>query len=208
LIYNKGEGEVKGEEDTPRNAKTGSGVFSELYECSDQCKAFLNQCICNRHNSCEPQNPVSSGSHMIFKFDIVSTNKANQKTRATMRVVDLMGSEAMVNTPGSEACARAINGDLLVTSKLLIQLGRASPATEVSSESPLAYILRDALDGSTQVTLLATASPALMQYKSTHGVLKMADMCKGTPAAPPPLNKGSYLGLLKEAKEADVVQDQ
>jgi len=99
-----------------------------------------------------------------------------------------------VNTPGSEACARAINGDLLVTSKLLIQLGRASPATEVSSESPLAYVLRDALDGSTQVTLLATASPALMQYKSTHGVLKMADMCKGTPAAPPPLNKGSYLG--------------
>ena len=45
LIYNKGEGEVKGEEDTPRNAKTGSGVFSELYECSDQCKAFLNQVV-------------------------------------------------------------------------------------------------------------------------------------------------------------------
>ena len=60
LIYNRGKGEVRGEKDLPRNQKTGGGLYSEEVATVDDCKALLNQCICNRRWAFMPLNPVSS----------------------------------------------------------------------------------------------------------------------------------------------------
>ncbi len=103
---------------------------------------------------------------------------------STLSLVDLAGSEnaKMTNSKGDRAReAKFINQSLLTLSTIIQRLSEDKPGRKQHMpyrDSKLTRLLQPSLDGSAQIAIICTVSPALRCSEETHNTLKFAGRAK------------------------------
>ncbi|CCH42516.1 Kinesin-like protein [Wickerhamomyces ciferrii] len=147
-------------------------------------------------------NDVSSRSHTIFTLSLYKKIGPSEIFRISkMNLVDLAGSENIsrsgaVNMRAKEA--GSINQSLLTLGRVINLLVEKNQQHIPYRESKLTRILQDSLGGRTKTCLIATVSPAKINYDETLSTLEYANKAKSIENKP---QIGSTLGkeiLVKE----------
>jgi len=129
-----------------------------------------------------PLNPVSSRSHAIVQLNLQRTLLDGSTTDASLYLVDLMGSEALVSDLSSTVRKETtgVNSDLLCLEKVVMALsGLTGRSVPVYRDSLLTWVLREVLGGNSKSAVLTTCSPHHMQRTATEKTLQFAIKCKG-----------------------------
>ncbi|KAH3903322.1 related to Kinesin-like protein CIN8 [Saccharomycodes ludwigii] len=127
-------------------------------------------------------NDFSSRSHTIFTILLYKkTNDRDEMYRISkMNLVDLAGSEN-INKSGAQNQrikeAGSINQSLLTLGRVINSLADKNPHVPFR-ESKLTRLLQDSLGGNTKTALIATISPAQMNFDETSSTLEYATKAK------------------------------
>lgn len=131
-------------------------------------------------------NDVSSRSHTIFTLNLFRQNKESGELFriSKMNLVDLAGSENISRSGALNQRAKeagSINQSLLTLGRvinLLVDKSETSSTHIPFRESKLTRLLQDSLGGRTKTCLIATISPAKINYDETLSTLEYANKAK------------------------------
>jgi len=128
-------------------------------------------------------NDVSSRSHTIFTLSLYKKNgDSNDLFRISkMNLVDLAGSENISRSGALNQRAKeagSINQSLLTLGRVINLLVEKNQHHIPYRESKLTRILQDSLGGRTKTCLIATISPAKVNYEETLSTLEYANKAK------------------------------
>lgn len=148
-------------------------------------------------------NDVSSRSHTIFTLNLFKQNKdtGDLFRLSKMNLVDLAGSENISRSGALNQRAKeagSINQSLLTLGRVINLLVEKNNQHIPYRESKLTRLLQDSLGGQTKTCLIATISPAKINYDETLSTLEYASKAKSIQNKP---QLGLTLGreiLLKE----------
>lgn len=165
-------------------------------------------------------NDLSSRSHTIFTITVYMSiqkrNRSNDKVAVSesylntivnesyvvgkINLVDLAGSESIGKSGAENKRAREagiINQSLLTLGRVINALVDKSPHIPYR-ESKLTRLLHDSLGGHTRTCIIATVSPASMNYDETISTLEYASKAKNIRNKPQTGSLVSKTTLLKE----------
>lgn len=148
-------------------------------------------------------NDVSSRSHTIFTLSLFKKNgeSGDLYRISKMNLVDLAGSENISRSGALNQRAKeagSINQSLLTLGRVINLLVEKNQQHIPYRESKLTRLLQDSLGGRTKTCLIATISPAKINYDETLSTLEYANKAKSIQNKP---QLGSTIGreiLLRE----------
>jgi dienelactone hydrolase len=129
----------------------------------------------NRATSKHNLNEVSSRSHAIMTFYVTTPT-----TCAKIQCVDLAGSER-VKEVGAEGQTLTESKQINLSLFHLIRVVNSINTGEAHipfSDSPLTFVLKDALGGNSKTVMIATVSPSQVHAAQTVSTLKFAVSCR------------------------------
>ena len=147
----------------------------------------------NRAVAATNMNPVSSRSHAVLVFRIVSKTMVDGKeveTTSKINLIDLAGSERASKTGATGDQLKegaAINGSLTALGQVIREIcknaeneGRKGfkPAYVSFRSSKLTYLLRDCLVGNSRTFMSAHVSPAAFNEDESNSTLRFANSVK------------------------------
>eukprot|EP00062_Callorhinchus_milii_P004286 gi/632942745/ref/XP_007886576.1/ PREDICTED: kinesin-like protein KIF28P [Callorhinchus milii] len=151
-----------------------------------QLEAFLEQGIRNRSTASTNRNTSSSRSHMVItiRFQQVFADQPIMK-HSEINLVDLAGSERQRSvgvTSDRFNEARAINLSLTTLGNVISALSDKVVGRKVQyipyRNSVLTRLLSTALGGNSKTVMIATISPADINYDETMSTLRFAERAK------------------------------
>ncbi|XP_058847452.1 kinesin-like protein KIF28 isoform X3 [Acipenser ruthenus] len=158
-------------------------VSCDSYE---KLEALLREGIRNRSTAATNMNATSSRSHMVInlRFKQVLTKEHCLK-QSEIDLVDLAGSEKQ-RSSGSTSDrfneARAINLSLTTLGNVISALSDKAVGKKIHHipyrNSTLTRLLRTALGGNSKTVMIATVSPAHINYEETLSALRYAERAK------------------------------
>ncbi|XP_041121988.1 kinesin-like protein KIF28P [Polyodon spathula] len=158
-------------------------VSCDSYE---KLEALLREGIRNRSTAVTNMNATSSRSHMVInlRFKQVLTKEHCLK-QSEIDLVDLAGSEkqrSSGNTSDRFNEARAINLSLTTLGNVISALSDKAVGKKIHHipyrNSTLTRLLRTALGGNSKTVMIATVSPAHINYEETLSALRYAERAK------------------------------
>ena len=166
-----------------------------------------------RTTAATKMNDTSSRSHAVFSVILtqrrhdVETNMDTEKV-SRISLVDLAGSERANSTGAVGARLKEgaeINRSLSTLGRVIAALAEASTGKRKDvvvpfRDSVLTWLLKDALGGNSRTAIIATISPAEINYEETLSTLRYADSAKRikTHAV---VNEDPNARLIRELKE-------
>ncbi|XP_022977213.1 kinesin-like protein KIN-8B isoform X5 [Cucurbita maxima] len=148
---------------------------------------LLNMGNSRRKTESTEVNATSSRSHAVLEISVKRKGRnkyPNQVLHGKLALVDLAGSERATETNNAGQKLRDganINRSLLALANCINALGKQQKkglAYVPYRNSKLTRILKDGLSGNSQTVMIATISPADIQYHHTVNTLKYADRAK------------------------------
>ncbi|XP_016899280.2 kinesin-like protein KIN-8B isoform X3 [Cucumis melo] len=161
-------------------------VYNEV-RSADKILELLNMGNSRRKTDCTEVNATSSRSHAVLEISVKRKQRnkySNQVLHGKLALVDLAGSERATETNNAGQKLRDganINRSLLALANCINALGKQQKkglAYVPYRNSKLTRILKDGLSGNSQTVMIATISPADVQYHHTVNTLKYADRAK------------------------------
>ncbi|XP_018329518.1 kinesin-like protein KIF3A [Agrilus planipennis] len=136
----------------------------------------------NRKTRATLMNDRSSRSHAIFMINIEQRCQGdNTMVLGKLNLVDLAGSERLIRTQATGDGlkeATNINQSLSVLSNVIATLAEGKGGHVPYRSSKLTRLLQNSLGGNSKTTIIATVSPASMDFEETHSTLRYAARCK------------------------------
>ncbi|ORX77302.1 kinesin-domain-containing protein, partial [Basidiobolus meristosporus CBS 931.73] len=149
-------------------------------------------------------NDKSSRSHSVFSLTVhikESTPTGEELLKVgKLNLVDLAGSENIGRSGAENKRAREagmINQSLLTLGRVINSLVEKSPHIPYR-ESKLTRLLQDSLGGKTKTCIIATVSPARLNYEETQSTLDYASNAKSIRNKPEVNQKLTKTALIKE----------
>uniref|UniRef100_H3CAM4 Kinesin-like protein KIF16B n=1 Tax=Tetraodon nigroviridis TaxID=99883 RepID=H3CAM4_TETNG len=170
----------------------------------------------NRTTASTGMNDVSSRSHAIFTINFTQAKfdaEMPSETVSKIHLVDLAGSER-ADTTGATGVRLKEGGNI---NKSLVTLGNViSSLADMSSDgvnsnqkkksvfvpyrdSVLTWLLKDSLGGNSKTIMIATISPADVNYGETLSTLRYANRAKNI-INKPTINEDSNVRLIRELR--------
>lgn len=188
----------------------------------------------NRTTASTGMNKSSSRSHTIFTIGFTQTWSCAEQPRETqskIHLVDLAGSERVDATRATGTRLKeggSINKSLVTLGSVISTLADSSVGGQSSKkrkqifipyrDSVLTWLLKDSLGGNSVTTMIATISPADINYNETLSTLRYASRAKSIVNSPMVNEDGSVKvirelqaevarlrGLLQEANQVPCV---
>ncbi|XP_038881855.1 kinesin-like protein KIN-8B isoform X1 [Benincasa hispida] len=185
-LLEKSSGHLELRED-PEQGITVAGLKCIKVRSADKILELLNMGNSRRKTDCTEVNATSSRSHAVLEISVKRKQRnkyPNQVLHGKLALVDLAGSERATETNNSGQKLRDganINRSLLALANCINALGKQQKkglAYVPYRNSKLTRILKDGLSGNSQTVMIATISPADIQYHHTVNTLKYADRAK------------------------------
>ncbi|XP_031742656.1 kinesin-like protein KIN-8B isoform X2 [Cucumis sativus] len=185
-LLEKSSGHLELRED-PEQGITVAGLRCIKVRSADKILELLNLGNSRRKTDCTEVNATSSRSHAVLEISVKRKQRnkyPNQVLHGKLALVDLAGSERATETNNAGQKLRDganINRSLLALANCINALGKQQKkglAYVPYRNSKLTRILKDGLSGNSQTVMIATISPADVQYHHTVNTLKYADRAK------------------------------
>ncbi|XP_022977211.1 kinesin-like protein KIN-8B isoform X4 [Cucurbita maxima] len=189
IIYDlleKSSGHLELRED-PEEGITVAGLRCIKVHSAGKILELLNMGNSRRKTESTEVNATSSRSHAVLEISVKRKGRnkyPNQVLHGKLALVDLAGSERATETNNAGQKLRDganINRSLLALANCINALGKQQKkglAYVPYRNSKLTRILKDGLSGNSQTVMIATISPADIQYHHTVNTLKYADRAK------------------------------
>ncbi|XP_069942470.1 kinesin-like protein Klp98A isoform X2 [Cherax quadricarinatus] len=158
-------------------------------------------------------NDTSSRSHAIFTVTFIQAKLLSDtplETRSKIHLVDLAGSERADATGATGQRLKEgahINKSLVTLGSVISALAeQASKATSGKNvfipyrDSVLTWLLKDSLGGNSKTIMIATISPADVNYGETLSTLRYANRAKNI-INKPTINEDPNVKLIRELRE-------
>ncbi|XP_008320466.1 kinesin-like protein KIF16B isoform X4 [Cynoglossus semilaevis] len=175
----------------------------------------------NRTTASTAMNDLSSRSHAIFTITFMQAwfdTDLPRETLSKIHLVDLAGSERAdaTRTTGTRLKEGAnINKSLVTLGSVISTLADLSTAEQSTKtkqvfipyrDSVLTWLLKDSLGGNSKTTMIATVSPADVNYTETLSTLRYASRAKNIVNAPT-VNEDDSVKIIREL-QAEVTRLQ
>ncbi|KAH3682644.1 hypothetical protein WICPIJ_006389 [Wickerhamomyces pijperi] len=145
--------------------------------------ATLNKGLKLRQVGSTKMNEYSSRSHTIFTLTLFKQQPSGELFKVSkMNLVDLAGSENIRRSGAEDQRALeafSINQSLLTLGRVISLLVDKSHTHIPYRDSKLTRLLKDSLGGGTKTCLIATISPARINFDETVSTLEYATKAKG-----------------------------
>lgn len=145
--------------------------------------ATLNKGLKLRQVGSTKMNEYSSRSHIIFTLTLFKQQPSGELFKVSkMNLVDLAGSENIRRSGAEDQRALeafSINQSLLTLGRVISLLVDKSHTHIPYRDSKLTRLLKDSLGGGTKTCLIATISPARINFDETVSTLEYATKAKG-----------------------------
>ncbi|XP_078079647.1 kinesin-like protein KIF11 isoform X1 [Mustelus asterias] len=195
--------------DDPRNKR--GVIIKGLEEISvhnkDEVYQILERGAAKRTTAATLMNAYSSRSHSVFSITIhmkETTLDGEELVKiGKLNLVDLAGSENIGRSGAVDKRAREagnINQSLLTLGRVITALVERAPHVPYR-ESKLTRILQDSLGGRTKTSIIATISPASVNFEETISTLDYAYRAKNIMNKPEVNQKLTKRALIKEYTE-------
>ncbi|XP_038677933.1 kinesin-like protein KIF11 isoform X1 [Scyliorhinus canicula] len=195
--------------DDPRNKR--GVIIKGLEEISvhnkDEVYQILERGAAKRTTAATLMNAYSSRSHSVFSITIhmkETTLDGEELVKiGKLNLVDLAGSENIGRSGAVDKRAREagnINQSLLTLGRVITSLVERAPHVPYR-ESKLTRILQDSLGGRTKTSIIATISPASVNFEETISTLDYAYRAKNILNKPEVNQKLTKRALIKEYTE-------
>ncbi|XP_067908729.1 kinesin-like protein KIF11 [Heterodontus francisci] len=195
--------------DDPRNKR--GVIIKGLEEISvhnkDEVYQILERGAARRTTAATLMNAYSSRSHSVFSITIhmkETTLDGEELVKiGKLNLVDLAGSENIGRSGAVDKRAREagnINQSLLTLGRVITALVERTPHVPYR-ESKLTRILQDSLGGRTKTSIIATISPASVNFEETISTLDYAYRAKNIMNKPEVNQKLTKRALIKEYTE-------
>ncbi|XP_078421064.1 kinesin-like protein KIF11 [Cetorhinus maximus] len=195
--------------DDPRNKR--GVIIKGLEEISvhnkDEVYQILERGAARRTTAATLMNAYSSRSHSVFSITIhmkETTLDGEELVKiGKLNLVDLAGSENIGRSGAVDKRAREagnINQSLLTLGRVITALVERAPHVPYR-ESKLTRILQDSLGGRTKTSIIATISPASVNFEETVSTLDYAYRAKNIMNKPEVNQKLTKRALIKEYTE-------
>ncbi|XP_043568430.1 kinesin-like protein KIF11 [Chiloscyllium plagiosum] len=195
--------------DDPRNKR--GVIIKGLEEISvhnkDEVYQILERGAAKRTTAATLMNAYSSRSHSVFSITIhmkETTLDGEELVKiGKLNLVDLAGSENIGRSGAVDKRAREagnINQSLLTLGRVITALVERAPHVPYR-ESKLTRILQDSLGGRTKTSIIATISPASVNFEETVSTLEYAYRAKNILNKPEVNQKLTKRALIKEYTE-------
>lgn len=141
---------------------------------------LLQKGLSHRQVASTKMNDVSSRSHTIFTLTLYKNHNGETFRVSKINLVDLAGSENISRSGAQNQRAKeagSINQSLLTLGRVINSLADKS-AHIPFRESKLTRLLQDSLGGNTKTALIATISPAKINFEETSSTLEYATKAK------------------------------
>ncbi|MCP8717230.1 MAG: hypothetical protein M5E90_07400 [Asgard group archaeon] len=148
---------------------------------------YLKMGLQKKKTSSTNLNDSSSRSHTIFSvqlFQKIPSDDDSLYRISKMNLVDLAGSENISRSGSIVKEAGGINQSLLTLGRVINSLNEKKLLHIPYRESKLTHILQDSLGGNTKTTLIATISPAQVNFLETCSTLDYASKAKNVKNTP------------------------
>eukprot|EP01059_Diplonema_ambulator_P002994 TRINITY_DN1264_c0_g1_i1.p1 TRINITY_DN1264_c0_g1~~TRINITY_DN1264_c0_g1_i1.p1 ORF type:complete len:927 (+),score=425.52 TRINITY_DN1264_c0_g1_i1:379-2781(+) len=161
----------------PVHGLTVAGAQTYSVSTWAEVESVLQKGMASRSTAATSMNDQSSRSHAMFQITMeMQTNTQNAFSTATIRFVDLAGSENLKKSGSDGARMHEsihINTSLLSLRRVIDQLleGKAMPAYR---DSKLTRLLSDCLGGNSKTWFLACVSPSVVNLEETKNTLRYA----------------------------------
>ncbi|KAM8782786.1 kinesin-like protein KIF11 isoform 2-T2 [Rhynchonycteris naso] len=195
--------------DDPRN-KRGviiKGLEEITVHNKDEVYQILEKGAAKRKTAATLMNAYSSRSHSVFSVTIhmkETTVDGEELVKiGKLNLVDLAGSENIGRSGAVDKRAREagnINQSLLTLGRVITALVERTPHVPYR-ESKLTRILQDSLGGHTRTSIIATISPASLNFEETLNTLVYAHGAKNILNKPEVNQKLTKKALIKEYTE-------
>ncbi|KAL6961243.1 Kinesin-like protein KIN-8B [Sarracenia purpurea var. burkii] len=185
-LLEKSSGHLELRED-PEQGIIVAGLRCIKVQSADKILELLNLGNSRRKTESTGVNESSSRSHAVLEITVkrkLKNKYRGQIIKGKLALVDLAGSEraSETNSGGQKLRDGAnINRSLLALANCINALGKHQKkglAYVPYRNSKLTRILKDGLSGNSQTVMVATISPADIQYHHTVNTLKYADRAK------------------------------
>ncbi len=146
---------------------------------ADEAYALVEQGNGRRVTGSHTLNQKSSRSHAVFTLQISRRSRTSTVT-SKFHLIDLAGSEVQkkAQTQGRGLTeGRSINKSLSALGNVIMALARRKSHVPYR-DSPLTFLLQDALGGNSRTTIIANVSPSSTAVTETLSTLKFADRVK------------------------------
>ncbi|XP_075217859.1 kinesin-like protein KIF11 [Lycorma delicatula] len=187
--------------------KKGSVIVSGLEEVvvqnKDEVYKILEKGSAKRRMATTLLNAQSSRSHTIFSISLHMREMVDDEEifkTGKLYLVDLAGSENIGRSGSVDKHAReagSINQSLLTLGRVITALVDRKHHIPYR-ESKLTRLLQDSLGGRTKTTIIATVSPASVNYEETLSTLNYASRAKKIVNKPQMNKKQTQRALIKE----------
>lgn len=169
---------------TPSSAESSSIYIQHLQEfhitTAKEGIQLLQKGLKYRQVASTKMNDFSSRSHTIFTITLYKKYDDQLFRVSKMNLVDLAGSEN-INKSGAQNQrakeAGLINQSLLTLGRVINSLADKNPHIPFR-ESKLTRLLQDSLGGNAKTALIATISPAKINFEETSSTLEYASKAK------------------------------
>jgi len=172
---------------------------------------LINKGNANRTTASTNMNDTSSRSHAIFTIKFVQAKLVDgmpSEMVSKMNLVDLAGSERADSTGATGIRLKEggnINKSLLTFINVISTLADLSSSSQSNKhyipyrDSVLTWLLKDSLGGNSKTVILATISPADVNYVETLSTLRYANRAKNI-INKPTINEDPNVKLIRELR--------
>ncbi len=163
--------------------KTGTqvdGLTHHLVENYNDIEELMNTGNIRRTTASTKMNITSSRSHAIFSLKLKAVQNNQDEIISSISLVDLAGSERADMTGASGLTLKEsanIYKSLLAFINVISKLAKSAQFIPYR-DSILTWLLKDNLGGGTKTVLLATVSPADVNFDETISTLRYANSAK------------------------------
>uniref|UniRef100_A0A3Q3IKK6 Kinesin motor domain-containing protein n=2 Tax=Monopterus albus TaxID=43700 RepID=A0A3Q3IKK6_MONAL len=196
----------------PRDGPYVENLSKHLVHNHSDMESLILLGNANRTTASTSMNDVSSRSHAIFTISFTQAwfdEELPRETLSKIHLVDLAGSEradAMRNTGTRLREGANINKSLVTLGSVisaLADLGVGGQSTRKKQifipyrHSVLTWLLKDSLGGNSVTTMIATISPANVNYGETLSTLRYASRAKNV-VNTPVVNEDGNVKVIRE----------
>ncbi|XP_037127361.1 kinesin-like protein KIF16B [Syngnathus acus] len=195
----------------PRHGPYVENLTKHLVHSYSDMEELIAAGNANRITASTRMNDLSSRSHAIFSISFSQTwfdAELSREMLSKIHLVDLAGSERadITQTSGIRLKEGAnINKSLVTLGTVISALAELSleqPTTKKMTfipyrDSVLTWLLKDSLGGNSKTTMIATISPANVNYAETLSTLRYANRARNI-LNNPTVNEDSSVKLIKD----------